>query len=350
MKLLTGNRIKNSRFLSSLLPSYVPWKPLSCTISITTRCNLKCIMCSRSIYKVKNIDMSIDMFDKITDSFKNKSITILGAGEPLLHPYIHTVLGICFWKNIKVSLVTNGTLADHLVLTPNIQSIVFSIDGIYSNYDRIRIGSNFNTVINNLKLISGQRRNKYPELRVNFVGMQSNINDLPELIEIVGNFVDTIEVSHPIIFSPNTSIEHLNNNVIEASTIFAKSIDIAEEHKVKLILRELEPYSVRCIEPWAAPYIGVEGNIYPCCMIGGGDPQESVIEYYNDIPITRNITSFGNIADFNKIWNNDKFRNFRKVLSRVNYSQDKEDNYEEILKAPYTSYCKICPYRWNFAC
>ena len=365
---LSSDRIKSSSFLTGLLPSFVPWMPIAFTISITTKCNLKCTICSRTIHGIENMHMSKDMFLKAAKYFNNRSITILGAGEPFLHPNIFEFIQICQSKNSSVKLVTNGTLlseekSKRLLQYPNIESVTFSIDGVYENYNKIRVNGDFQTVINNLRRISELKKERnatHPLLSVNFVGMRSNTGDFPELIKIAGPYTNTITFSHPIIFSQDETNEHLNKNAEFAKRVFKESMEVAHKCDTELILRSLKPYTGGCIEPWTAPYIGIKGDVYPCCMIGGGDPQKTVVEYYGDASIIRDVAgySLGNImdTDLNQIWNSDKLRQFRKALSKVNAVDLKRkyngDIYVEMMRkwTPSTFYCKLCPYRWNCAC
>lgn len=323
-------------------------------------------MCSRTIHGIENMHMSKDLFLKAAMYFNNKTVSILGAGEPFLHPDIFEFIQICQSRNSIVNLVTNGTLlsedkAKRLLQYPNIRSVTFSIDGVYDNYNKIRVNGDFQTVVNNFKRISELRNGaKRPLLSVNFVGMRSNIDDFPELIKILGAYADTIELSHPINFSHDMATEHLNNNIEYAETVFNESVKIAQEYNTKLILRRLKPYGGGCIEPWTAPYIGIKGDVYACCMIGGNDPLETVTAFYDDASIVcdRAGNSLGNImdTDFDQIWNSDKLRQFRKALSKVNVIYLKKkyegDIYVEMLRKWTSSifYCKLCPYRWNCAC
>lgn len=121
-------------------------------------------------------------------------------------------------------------------------------------------------------------------------------------------------------------------------------------------MRDLIPWSDRCIDPWFAPYIGVKGDVYPCHLIGGGDPEVAVTDYYDRIAISRNISGnlCGNIGDssFPEIWNNIKFQQFRHKLSQINHFNFGKDYYivRELSGQFLTSYCVACPYRWHCGC
>jgi hypothetical protein len=187
--------------------------------------------------------------------------------------------------------------------------------------------------------------------------MKSNIDDFPKLIEELGCYVDTVELSHPIIFSKDEVSEHLNENIEHAEDIFRKSRDIAKLCGTKLILRSLSPYCGGCIEPWTSPYIGINGDVYYCCMVGGGDPLDEIAEFYGDESLIRKIPSLGKVSDLGNIWNGSDYRDIRKKLAAVNVSYLRKNYkgnliYSKMLteSSSSTFYCKICPYRWHCAC
>jgi len=79
-------------------------------IEITNRCNLNCTFCPKNIRK--NEDMTIEKFEYIINQIKDYTnlIYLHVKGEPLIHPNINEILGICDKHNILVNLTTNGTL------------------------------------------------------------------------------------------------------------------------------------------------------------------------------------------------------------------------------------------------
>ncbi len=366
---LSDSKLRQSLLLHSMLPTRAYWQPIAFSIAITTYCNLKCPMCSRTNNKIKNIHISKEVFTKAATYFNNKTVNIVGAGEPFMHPDIFEFIEICQSHNAGVHIVTNGTLltekvAKQLLQYNNIQSIAFSIDGIDNTYNKIRVGSDFNLVIDNLKRISKLRTGKYPKIIANFVGMRSNISDLPRLIKLLGDYIDSMLVIHPVCFTPNISIEHLDYNAEDieeenyVSNTLARSTKIATSHNVKLTLPNLIPTARGCIYPWTLPYIGIKGDVYPCHMYGGGDMLKSITGYYDSIPLTCNISDniLGNImeTDFNEIWNRDKIKQFRATLNKINITslkaKYKGNDYIDMLHRGTNIYCELCPSRWDCAC
>jgi MoaA/NifB/PqqE/SkfB family radical SAM enzyme len=307
------------------------------------------------------MNMSKDIFNASAKYFGNKTINIVGPGEPFLHPNIFGFIEICQSRNAGVHIVTNGSLltkhkSKQLLEYTNLQSIAFSIDATGENYNKIRVNGHFSAVIDNLRQFHELKKNmklNFPLLTINFVGMRSNVDEFPKLLNLAGEYINTMQLIHPIAFTPEMADDHLNNYPEYAQSIFNQSILIAQKYNVKLILPNLFPRARKCIYPWTLPYIGLTGNVYPCHMFGGGDQRDPITAYYGSKSVScdpeKNI--IGNITDFDKIWNNQKMTQFRKNLSKININNSKNTYLETMTKwSHHDPYCKACPSRWDCAC
>src|SRR5512136_715315 len=90
--------------------------PYSVQIEITTKCNLRCEMCSRSKEQAGavNSDMPLDLFNSIVGKLRypSRHITLVGLGEPLLHPQLFPIIRSAKERGLAVSLISNFTLVD----------------------------------------------------------------------------------------------------------------------------------------------------------------------------------------------------------------------------------------------
>lgn len=79
-------------------------------IEITNCCNLHCRFCS--IGTRQSEMMPVEMFRNIAQQAKEHTshVYLHVKGEPLLHPQLREILDICEQNNLKVVIVTNGTL------------------------------------------------------------------------------------------------------------------------------------------------------------------------------------------------------------------------------------------------
>lgn len=107
------------------LPTFVQLEP-------TTRCNLRCIMCTRCTLNPKrlNKDLTLEDFKKIIKQIPTlRGIKIQGMGEPFLNPELHDILEFGINHGIKFTTITNGTVLDkNIELIKYFDEIRVSID------------------------------------------------------------------------------------------------------------------------------------------------------------------------------------------------------------------------------
>ncbi|MDY6944065.1 MAG: radical SAM protein, partial [Pseudomonadota bacterium] len=110
--------------------------PRKLNIEVTTKCNLNCAMCVRTVWQEDTGDMSLETFNALSSAFpKIESINLIGIGEPLIHPDIIEMIKI--GKNLlppegKLSLTTNAMLIDQNIAQKlvelKVDDIIVSID------------------------------------------------------------------------------------------------------------------------------------------------------------------------------------------------------------------------------
>lgn len=79
-------------------------------IEITNACNLSCSFCPSPTKRLRQ--MTIDQFKKIINEIKGHTqhIYFHVQGEPLSHPLLNSFLDIAYENQLKVHIVTNGTM------------------------------------------------------------------------------------------------------------------------------------------------------------------------------------------------------------------------------------------------
>ena len=83
-------------------------------IEITDRCNLHCPYCFNNSKASNTNDMSLELFEKITDECHElgiKEITLSG-GEPLISKNFSDIIKSLKQKDFDIKIITNGTLFD----------------------------------------------------------------------------------------------------------------------------------------------------------------------------------------------------------------------------------------------
>jgi len=90
-------------------------RPRSLYLHVTSRCNLSCIYCyNRKARKSWSDDMSLSLAQRVLVQAKELGVStlILTGGEPLLNPHLCKIAGFGKSLNLRIVLLTNGTLID----------------------------------------------------------------------------------------------------------------------------------------------------------------------------------------------------------------------------------------------
>ncbi|MBI4101549.1 MAG: SPASM domain-containing protein [Candidatus Nealsonbacteria bacterium] len=305
---------KNSFFLKLLYwlepyPSYLE-------VEVTTRCNLKCIICERTYWQEANRDMSFEEFKGIVDQFKLKWIGLTGIGESFLNKDFLRMLRYVKEKNVFVELYDNFFLVDKKtaqeLIAMGIDRFFISLDAATKKtYEAIRVGSNFERVIANLQdffALKREMKAHFPEIAFHYIVNRLNLSEIPQYIELV----------HSLTGGRNTTVQftRMLHSFKETEDLFVeipeKTVLETEKKAKELNLRvvwsadapKTKPEIKKCAE-WTMPFIFANGDVIPCCAgneAGNRDFQKK--------------TALGNVfrQSFKEIWRGEKYKNLRKML------------------------------------
>ena len=168
-------------------PPYLLIEPVS-------SCNLKCPFCfqiDKSFTRKPFMGvMKFDLFKKICDEADQigvGAVTLASRGEPTMHKeFIDMLKYLSSKKNIyEIKINTNGTFLNenicNSIFENDVTQIIISSDHYLKNeYERLRVGSNFEKVVENVDRLFFIRKNFYPksitEIRVSGIDNDKNLN------------------------------------------------------------------------------------------------------------------------------------------------------------------------------
>ena len=167
------------------------WRLLQIESSIA--CNLRCIMCPwREI--AKNVENHGIMTQEVWEAIRphlpeTRSVDFTGGGEPLLQPRLVEWIREAHAAGCETGILTNGLLLTEKkaaqIIDAGLNWICFSIDGATAEiYEAIRLGSNFETVCQNLANIAALRLHKIPKTMINFVLMPMNFHQVEDIVKL----------------------------------------------------------------------------------------------------------------------------------------------------------------------
>jgi len=184
-------------------------RPLNVILDLTSRCNLKCVMCyfaatdrlafppfDRQLSDDGN--MPVEVFEKIAADLFPKAwrVALACAAEPMIHPRFREIVEIAgrhgvpdLWFPTNLLALTDPT-AQALVKN-GVATVAASIDGVTKEtYEKIRVPAKFERLLaclDTLARVRREARSKTPRLRIIFTWMKSNRRELALLPEFAAD-------------------------------------------------------------------------------------------------------------------------------------------------------------------
>lgn len=308
----------------------VYYKPLTMDIEPTTGCNFRCTMCQVSSPNFVSKNLKFHVFKKIIDSNKQLlNIKLQGMGEPFINKYLFEMINYANQYGIAVELVSNGSLITkekiEKITSSFLSRISISIDGATKQtFEKIRVKSNFDTVISNVRELNNNLKNKKvkPELRALCLVQKDNFHEIAEIADLCFNLgFENLHYQIQLTGWGKKEWELINKTKnIDLSNVEKSLQKVIEKYKnknfeIKIIEDNLLNFNKKCSYPYETPYFSASGNIVPCCMIA-----DDKVSNMGDI----------NNNSFDEIWNSKNYRDFRKKI--------KNNNLEEFCKNCYKEY------------
>lgn len=299
-------------------PFLTPY-PEAIEIETTTRCHLRCIMCEHTYWKEPPRDMSLEEFKRIIGQFPRlKWIGVTGIGSQFLNKDYMQMLEYLKKRNVYVEFfdsfdLVNKEIASSLV-NLKIDKIWFSCDAATKEtYEKIRIGTNFDKVTENVRYFLQLKKEKkalLPELWFHYIINNINFTEMPLYVEMAAQLMKGI---------PNAAVLIFFSSVMEFKEVIplkAWEIPCAIRADVHRIARKYGIYinwnenierkqpPCRCTK-WTEPFILVTGHIQPCCVLNEANERNFQKE-----------SAFMNLlrGDFREFWRSQKFRYFLATL------------------------------------
>jgi len=257
-------------------------------------------------------DLSFDSFKNIIDeNIGLFEIKIQGLGEPFLHPDFTKMVEYASSKYIWTRSTTNASFLHKndnykKIIDSNIGELQISIDGCKKeSYEKVRINSNFETMVQNSKLINDYQNSLgLNKTRMWFLLQDLNYDDLmdvPSFAKKLG--FKRVTISLDILGWNLEEWEKKNNSKSRAQQVTQEHInqllDIAKEVDIDLSFWGISSkYTKKNLCPWPfeRSFISSDNYVLPCCMVSN--------------PSIFNFGKRNN--DFTKIWKSKEYIKFRQ--------------------------------------
>lgn len=138
--------------------------PKKLLISLSSKCNTRCMYCPRSYRKPPSEQfMTKETIDRVIDDFfgKVQAMQIGGndLGEQMFSPYFCYFLEKAGQPSIDIDMITNGMFIEKnnaALIVATLSNISISVEGMGKNYELIR-AFNWEKLRNNIRLLVNER-------------------------------------------------------------------------------------------------------------------------------------------------------------------------------------------------
>ncbi len=308
LKLLTLNKSINfikihlSFFLSILLKRDLLWgKPYSISIEPTTICNLHCPECPTGMQtlKRKSGNMDLQTYIRIIDELRRHLlfVNLYFQGEPFLNPLFFDFVNYAYQNKIYSGTSTNGHFlnkeSSEKIIKSGLNRIIISMDGTnQESYSSYRKGGKLNLVIEGIKnLVEAKKTMKSlnPYIIIQFLVLKTNEHQIPEIIKLTKEIgVDELQLKSAQFY------DYSEGNCLMPDN--TKYLRYKKLNNGKWVIKK--SLVNNCFKMWHSCVVTWNGDVVPCCFDKDAD------------------FKFGNFKEtsFIKIWNNNKYKEFRNTI------------------------------------
>ncbi len=296
----------------------VTYLPNHIYVEPTNICNLKCATCTPKEIRGKPGSLSMDVWKDIVNYFVqtgvSPTITLIGRGEPLIHPRIDEIVRYASERGLSCYIITNGTLLNtekaEKLLGAGLTRIQFSLHATTAEtYEKMTGKPLYEKVVANIKEFVRLNDAAGHPCHVSVFSTVSSINE-HEMQDFRAFWKDKVDRVH----MHNMFSLHGDSKM-------------ADDLKKKVSSHE-DIQSKGCSIPWWFFTIRWDGAIVPCAL---DHASRIVIE---------NIYGENGQIDLKEVWNSAVYRKLRKAQASEDYSTLKELGYDcqgcEARKNPKT--------------
>lgn len=236
--------------------------PISASLKITQRCNLRCIHCAWE--KKYEDERSLAEWKSTIDNLYLQGVSVIAVegGEPTLHAQASEIVSYVRRKGIYCIFITNGT-RDISQIYPDVFWI--SIDGLEHSHDSIRGAGTFRKTIQTVTENRGRKIIALTSLS------KSNMHDTEPLCEFLSPLLSGI------IFNFTYPYVNIKERVLDSREKHALAKQLVNLKKTYRKLLNSDSYlqSVgreKTVHPWLLTTVASDGESIQGCMVRHIEP------------------------------------------------------------------------------
>ncbi len=311
-------------------------------VEVSSRCQLNCLMCPKSVFGNEWIakDMEMEVFESIPFK-KFRYAHLQGWGEPLLNPKIGEMIEVAK-EHCKVGLTTNGILIyRHLEDILNLDLLAVSIASADAEDHKAVRGFELEKLKEKIKLVSEQ--DKRPKIVIATMMLRNTVGKLPEIVDLAHECGADEVIANNLDYIPSENLvdmgvfgENPDPGVLE---LIKKAEERAKELGINFVAKalKLEEVLVCAENPIENCLVTVDGKIAPCVYLHLPTRSDYIVRYFRGRRVEVPKVYFESFEE----WKNSSIRDvFEKRLQILYQSLPLE-----IPALPEV--CKTCYKAWS---
>lgn len=262
--------------------------PISVELTLTNRCNLRCVYCSDLELRERQGNDAFLDYDVLSRLFEDlakggtKGVVFEGGGEPTLHPDFGKLVRRAKENNLAVGLITNGTVQLDESDLQKLEWIRVSLDASNAEeYTSLKGVDCFERVLSNIAHYA-QYCNT---VGVGYVVTNNNLSDIETLILRLRELNVSYIQLRPVVDAPDLLPDEKDLKYLECyrSAVFNVIVDGMKENM------ESGNGQLPCVANGLTSVISGDGSVFLCGRL-------NIYDWFNPI---------GNIKtqSFSEIWN-----------------------------------------------
>ena len=254
--------------------------PTSLMLEVTNLCQLHCVTCPREYAMGSRMDKGhMDLADAKRLVDENHvyldSIGLTGLGETLLYPHLVELVDHIRLRNqgVHVFISTNAqqSNAPELVeaMADKVDSLQISIDGTGAAFEEVRVNSNWEKYVANVREIARIARGRRARLKFNMVVLKANCHQLRDVVCLAAELgIPEVYFNTMNLVANDWDTSYYDFYRTDAYTrAVGEAIALARSKGIAAGFDDMssERTFSRCPFPWNHFYITWDGFLVPCC-------------------------------------------------------------------------------------
>lgn len=287
--------------------------PRRVVLEMTSACNINCKMCGRNAAEFRPTVFDpawLEIFEPVTD--KIEEVTLLGWGEPTLHPKFSEFLKWADERGLRKFFCTNGTRIGTLkedIFKYNVDLMTVSLDGADAETNNaIRCGADFSAITSGIREIVREKQfrgSEYPYLSIVMTMMRSNFRQFPDYVRLAHALgIQEAKGVYLTVFEERLLDESLYRMREELRAVFSDAESLGNRLGIQVKLPYLQGEDIAgekahkdCYVGWRDFFLGSDGYVRSC------------------MSTSHKLFHIRKYATFDQMWNSPEYQEFRKKVN-----------------------------------